>query len=67
VASLDRRSVKSRRAIAYRNFCTERANGTAVRKLDYHDTFLSAYYSHSGDNILEILAMAQQYKKIVMT
>ena len=27
------------------------ANGTAVRELDYHDTFLAAEYSHPGDNI----------------
>ena len=27
------------------------ANGTAVRELDYHDTFLAADYSHPGDNI----------------
>ena len=28
------------------------ANGTAVRELDYHDTFLAADYSHPGDNIV---------------
>ena len=27
------------------------ANGTAVRELDFHDTFLAADYSHPGDNI----------------
>jgi 2-methylcitrate dehydratase len=27
------------------------ANGTAVRELDMHDTFLAADYSHPGDNI----------------
>ena len=36
------------------------ANGTAVRELDYHDTFLAADYSHPGDNIPPILAAAQQ-------
>ena len=32
---------------------------TAVRELDMHDTFLAADYSHPGDNILPILAVAQ--------
>ena len=32
------------------------ANCTAVRELDYHDTFLAADYSHPGDNISPILA-----------
>ena len=36
------------------------ANGTAVRELDYHDTFLAADYSHPGDNIPPIMAVAQQ-------
>ena len=36
------------------------ANGTAVRELDFHDTFLAADYSHPGDNIPAILAVAQQ-------
>lgn len=36
------------------------ANGVAVRELDYHDTFLAADYSHPGDNIPPILAVAQQ-------
>ena len=36
------------------------ANGTAVRELDYHDTYLAADYSHPGDNIPPILATAQQ-------
>ena len=31
----------------------------AVRELDYHDTFLAADYSHPGDNIPPILAVAQ--------
>ena len=38
------------------------ANGTAVRELDFHDTFLAADYSHPGDNIPPILAVAQQTK-----
>ncbi len=36
------------------------ANGVAVRELDYHDTFLAADYSHPGDNIPPVLAVAQQ-------
>jgi 2-methylcitrate dehydratase len=36
------------------------ANATAVRELDFHDTFLAADYSHPGDNIAPILAVAQQ-------
>ncbi len=39
------------------------ANGTAVRELDFHDTFLAADYSHPGDNIPPILAVAQQMSK----
>src|SRR5690606_30554416 len=35
------------------------ANGVAVRELDYHDTFLAVDYSHPGDNIPPILAVAQ--------
>lgn len=35
-------------------------NGTAVRELDMHDTFLAADYAHPGDNIPPILAVAQQ-------
>ena len=35
------------------------ANGTAVRELDFHDTFLAAEYSHPGDNIPPVLAVAQ--------
>jgi 2-methylcitrate dehydratase len=38
------------------------ANGTAVRELDFHDTFLAADYSHPGDNIPPLLAVAQQKK-----
>ena len=30
-----------------------------MRELDYHDTFLAAEYSHPGDNIPPILAVAQ--------
>lgn len=47
-------------------FCAEWvawANGTAVRELDFHDTFLAADYSHPGDNIPPILAVAQQLGK----
>jgi 2-methylcitrate dehydratase len=39
------------------------ANGTAVRELDMHDTFLAAEYSHPGDNIPPILAVAQAVGK----
>ncbi|MBT2483671.1 MULTISPECIES: MmgE/PrpD family protein [unclassified Microbacterium] len=39
------------------------ANGVAVRELDYHDTFLAAEYSHPGDNIPPILAVAQHTGK----
>ena len=39
------------------------ANGTAVRELDFHDTFLAADYSHPGDNIPPVLAVAQQCGK----
>jgi 2-methylcitrate dehydratase len=35
------------------------ANAVAVRDLDFHDTFLAADYSHPGDNIPPILAVAQ--------
>ncbi|MCS6855066.1 MAG: MmgE/PrpD family protein [Elioraea sp.] len=35
------------------------ANGTAVRELDFHDTFLAADYSHPADNIPPLLAVAQ--------
>jgi 2-methylcitrate dehydratase len=35
------------------------ANGVAVRELDFHDTFLAAEYSHPGDNIPPIVAVAQ--------
>ena len=36
------------------------ANGTAVRELDFHDTYLAADYSHPGDSIPALLAVAQQ-------
>tara|TARA_B100000989_G_scaffold246729_1_gene193947 strand:- start:107 stop:1609 length:1503 start_codon:yes stop_codon:yes gene_type:complete len=36
------------------------SNGTAVRELDFHDTFLAADYSHPGDNIPALIAVAQQ-------
>ncbi|HET8997757.1 MAG TPA: MmgE/PrpD family protein [Acetobacteraceae bacterium] len=39
------------------------ANGTAVRELDMHDTFLAADYSHPGDNIPPVLAVAQSMEK----
>ncbi len=39
------------------------SNATAVRELDFHDTFLAADYSHPGDNIPPLLAVAQQKKR----
>lgn len=39
------------------------ANGTAVRELDFHDTFLAADYAHPADNIPPILAVAQHTKQ----
>ncbi|MEV6681518.1 MmgE/PrpD family protein [Streptomyces erythrochromogenes] len=36
------------------------ANGTAVRELDFHDTYLAADYSHPGDSIPPLLAVAQR-------
>ena len=36
------------------------SNGTAVRELDFHDTFLAADYSHPGDNIPSLIAVAEQ-------
>lgn len=36
------------------------ANGTAVRELDMHDTFLAADYAHPADSIPSLLAVAQQ-------
>lgn len=37
------------------------ANGTAVRELDFHDTFLAADMNHPGDMIPPIIAVAQQW------
>ena len=34
-----------------------------MRELDFHDTFLAADYSHPGDNIPPLIAVAQQLKK----
>ena len=39
------------------------ANGTAVRELDMHDTFLAADYAHPGDNIPPILAVAHSLER----
>ena len=39
------------------------ANGVAVRELDFHDTFLAADYSHPGDNIPPVLAVAQHARR----
>ena len=36
------------------------ANGTAVRELDFHDTFLAADYAHPADSIPPLIAVAQQ-------
>jgi 2-methylcitrate dehydratase len=36
------------------------ANGTAVRELDFHDTYLAADYAHPGDSIPPLIAVAQQ-------
>ena len=36
------------------------ANGTAVRELDFHDTFLATDFGHPGDNIPALIAVAQQ-------
>jgi len=38
------------------------SNGTAVRELDFHDTYLAADYSHPADNIPPLIAVAQQKK-----
>ncbi|WP_369053581.1 MmgE/PrpD family protein [Kineococcus terrestris] len=35
------------------------AGGVAVRELDFHDTFLAADYSHPGDTIPPLVAVAQ--------
>ncbi|MGH7328596.1 MAG: MmgE/PrpD family protein, partial [Polyangiaceae bacterium] len=39
------------------------ANCVAVRELDFHDTFLAADYSHPGDCIPPLLAVAQQTRR----
>jgi 2-methylcitrate dehydratase len=39
------------------------ANGTAVRELDMHDTFLAADFGHPGDNIPPVLAVAQSMQR----
>jgi 2-methylcitrate dehydratase len=39
------------------------SNGTAVRELDFHDTFLAADYAHPGDNIPPLVAIAQQCRQ----
>ena len=36
------------------------ANGTAVRELDFHDTYLAADMNHPGDMIPSIIAVGQQ-------
>lgn len=36
------------------------ANGTAVRELDFHDTFLAADMNHPGDMMPSIIAVGQQ-------
>ncbi|HMK69207.1 MAG TPA: MmgE/PrpD family protein [Stellaceae bacterium] len=36
------------------------ANATAVRELDFHDTFLAADYAHPGDSTAPLIAVAQQ-------
>ncbi len=43
------------------------ANGTAVRQLDYHDTFLAHDYSHPADNIPPLLAVAQNLRERACT
>ena len=54
-----RRSSACRPIAASRPEWAAWANGIAVRELDFHDTFLAADYSHPGDNIPPILAVAQ--------
>ena len=51
---------------AERNFSPEWAawaNGTAVRELDMHDSFLGADFGHPGDGIPPIVAVAQTMQK----
>ncbi|MDX1512789.1 MAG: MmgE/PrpD family protein [Gammaproteobacteria bacterium] len=39
------------------------ANATAVRELDFHDTFLAEEFGHPGDNIPPLIAVAQQCRR----
>ncbi len=39
------------------------ANATAVRELDFHDTFLATDFGHPGDNIPPMIACAQQTER----
>ena len=39
------------------------ANGTAVRELDFHDTYLGLEFGHPGDSIPAVLAAAQQCRR----
>jgi len=39
------------------------ANGTAVRELDFHDTYLGLDFGHPGDSIPTVLAAAQQCRR----
>lgn len=39
------------------------ANATAVRELDFHDTFLAADYAHPGDSIQPLVAVAEQTRR----
>src|SRR5262245_36124596 len=39
------------------------ANATAVRELDFHDTFLAADYAHPADSIAPLVAVAQQTRR----
>jgi 2-methylcitrate dehydratase len=39
------------------------ANATAVRELDFHDTFLAADYAHPADSIAPLIAVAQQMER----
>jgi 2-methylcitrate dehydratase len=51
---------------AERNFSPEWAawaNGTAVRELDMHDSFLGADFGHPGDSIPPIVAVAEAMQK----
>jgi 2-methylcitrate dehydratase len=59
------RAAAARRSMACRRHCASTTNGspanaTAVRELDFHDTFLAADYAHPGDSIAPLVAVAQQ-------